>query len=374
MLNPILYQALKRRFGNVHIGNAEQPAVGLMVANNQGKMINVPKYGETYSVNCPYCMDGRQRLQFSYLWGVDSTGFDIGPKQLVYCFNTSNRCFDDQPSRLVDLQFSVLGPINYKGVTRESLHEPEVREIPAETEIPGTIIPLHELALDHPACAYMADRGFDPWEYSHSHGVGYCDVATYKYSTMGGRLYIPVTFENKLAGWQGRFSAPASFNLKAMRIPKYYTYKYMRPNVMYNFDVANTYSVIIACEGVTKAWRIGPQSFAYFGSRFGIARAQHIAQDFDSKRWLVFMPDGKEWQQNGDIGPTAPGVIALLRQHLPADRIVPVQLEPDADPGDMDTDILRKLIELQLHRAGWRGDLDATRGVFDYLPSRRYVT
>lgn len=372
VLNPTLYAALQRAFGDVRIGQRGQPAIKELGFRPNGAQYWQEKHGEAYYVNCPFCKETRKRLHISHLWCVRDDQAETSHKSYIHCFNTDGLCTDDPYNRDA-LLYRVYGSLTYRQLpSKASLHLPDAREQPLQTEMPGDVVSLRALPLTHSACRYVISRGFSPEWLADTYGVGYCTTAVSPYYTMQHRLFVPITMRGKLEGWQGRYLGNIDF--KKMQIPKYYTYRYLGSNVLYNYDVACKYDVIVITEGVTKAWVIGPQSMCYFGV-LTAARAAELSQVLKPDGRIVFLPDGDTWRplQNGNV--KAVKMLNTLYQYMPASQIVPLQLPDGMDPGDMLPADCRNMIVNGLRYSGWTGDYDhKTDFVPEALqPRRRYI-
>src|SRR5262249_29188037 len=113
---------------------------------------------------------------------------------------------------------------------------------------PGQVVLLPELPDNHPALAYLRQRGLDPGELSRVWQVCYCTQAMAAFPMAQDRLIIPVFLNGICVGWQARHIGDRSW--KQERLPKYITMPAMpRRLVLYNHDLARQQPLVVVCEG-----------------------------------------------------------------------------------------------------------------------------
>ncbi|MCU0978820.1 MAG: hypothetical protein MUF25_06590 [Pirellulaceae bacterium] len=168
-LNPQLYEALRRQFGEVAIHNQGQPAQTTTLPNwsRNGLLQTQVTGGEYYCVNCPFCSDTRQRLNFNYLWATDDNG-NIGKANLylVHCFNENCVTTRQTQLELIDM----VCPLGHRlqGLTRPIRTENDwCDQIPAEhlrIRLPKGLVSVNHSTKAAPAGEYLRSRGYDPGE------------------------------------------------------------------------------------------------------------------------------------------------------------------------------------------------------------------
>ena len=90
-LNSVLYERLSEEFRRVDVTNEGMPARVTYWPDHvyrQGRLkAQVSDWGETYHVNCPFCIDTRRRLYLSHLWGVRDQRTRDDMLHLAFCQN-----------------------------------------------------------------------------------------------------------------------------------------------------------------------------------------------------------------------------------------------------------------------------------------------
>jgi len=265
MLNPALYEALRRTFGEEpEIGNDGIEAVfscppikRTRLGRKTKRYAVVEHWGEIYILNCPLCGDTRHRLYFSHLFG-SSTKMNT----VTYYFGRLYKCQNEgcnlgrQLDRMTIDESVVVKtkPRAYTGIMLQT------------SELPKGCLPLMNTDVPQRVMDYLYQRKFPPEELAHEYFVHYAPKgATYQFREetrkfFDERLIIPVIQGRRLVGWQGR---------RCQDIPKD-KYKYLNSDIkksscLYNRDIAMFHRDIVVVEGVTDCWRIGPESVALFG-------------------------------------------------------------------------------------------------------------
>ncbi len=294
-LNPGLYSILHQKFGGVKVAAPGQRVIGsyqLDPLTGKPRFISRQK-GEQYAVNCPFCNDTRKRLYFSYKWGIwdnDSNSFNY---HLINCFNQDCiKAIDGAKDQLVE---TVLGYRN-RNVRNNALQlfNPEQEAvIDIKARMPGKVIPLNELSVDHRANVYIRSRGFDPPDICKDYRVGFCTSAEREYSNAENRIIIPIYMHNELKGWQARYVGERDW--KQCRFPKYYTMPGTKTGAcLYNYDTAKDYNVVVVCEGPTDAWAVGPEAVSVFGKTLKPAQETLLLSTWGNDTIiLLFDPDAE---------------------------------------------------------------------------------
>jgi hypothetical protein len=153
---------------------------------------------------------------------------------------------------------------------------------------PGCMIPLDHLPSDHHAVMYLQRRGYDPVLLAEFWGVAYCAYSAFK--GLRGRLYVPISQNSILVGWQGRW--PGDLDWDAKGISKYYTMPGLRKGqLLYNLDLARQQPLVVVCEGVTDVWSVGSAGVALFGKKVaGNSCVSWSSTGPTSLLWCCWMP------------------------------------------------------------------------------------
>jgi hypothetical protein len=335
VLNPDLYRALVARFGKVRVCNEGQH----MLTRKIRSAMRYDQYeervveaGEQYCVCCPYCGDTRFRLYVSYRWNTKDKGGRPFGRHLIQCFNeacdTSN--FRDQ------LQTYIVRHVN----TRSYHGELQKAESFKAVDLPGMCIPLHMLPHDHPACAYLKNRRFDPDELSKVWNVHYCQSTAVDENgfvpgtkvhahLVQGRIIFPAYRAGVMVGYQARAIAEHQI--------KYYTMPGFRKQYMlYNGDRAKDYDFGVVVEGVLDAIRVGPQSVALLGKSMSWRQRELILAYWGSGALCILLdPDAVKETERAQ---------KLLNPQSFRWGSFCLTLQPGTDPGDMNRDELWALI------------------------------
>lgn len=336
-LNPGLYARLRRHFGPVKIVNEGQAFQATAVKDVEGaRRLSFVKTGEYYRINCPRCGDTRFRLYVNHMYGQrDAHGRWM--KFLAVCYN--EHCLEkdgalrsfaetlaDDTAPLVDL------PVRRGVMTAQS------EEFPP----PGPCTPLHELPLTHPACAYLAGRGFDPDLLGRYYGVGYCEDS--RYSLARNRIYIPVWDGGKLRGWQCRYVGELDWKGpdKKTLPPKYFTCpgSHCRSQYIYGWETMREWRTGVLVEGPMDRWGFGPMAGSVFGNTVTDHQMKKIIAVF-RKRSLVFLLDPEEFESA-----RTRRTIEELHRAMPG-RFAPVKLPEGTDPGSLERSFQRAYVREQ---------------------------
>ena len=309
LLAPELFHALQKAFGKVKISHRGEAAVSYVEHSFEGTRTRYRSLGEIYIFCCPFCGDTRFRCWVSHLYGQPDQTTGRPMMRVWGCFNEScNR----NEGRNDDFHLLLIGGahVAHDRIWPElSSNGKSVRHIATP---PGTIIPLAELGPRHQAKIYIADRGFDPDELSASYSVGYCIDADDEFAPALNRLYIPVTYNGKLVGWQAR-----ALHEEAKK-PYYNMLGFSIGDYLYNFDKASKGRCIVIVEGVFDAWSVGQEAMALFGKVITAKKREKLLSLAPKEPLIISMIDPKETE-------AFDAAIEILRPIFPG-RVLPVRL------------------------------------------------
>lgn len=352
VLNPYLYNRLNKVFA--HDGGVRRIANrGVEAAITHIKRVKDGKYrtqidgGEKYVLNCPFCGDTKGRLYVGYLYGTaDDADDGRFHYNLAVCFRRDclkenwwklrNNVVSDFESDRKFLAMAKLRP-------GQSVARDPNKLVPVSP--PGAVVTLTELPSDHIALQYLRDqRKYDPEELAKVWRVGVC-LESSEFWTMEGRIYVPMTMDNVLVGWQGRW--PRDLNWKTATIPKYYNLPGMPKSLMlYGYDTAKNYPTVVLCEGVSDVWRIGPQGCALLGKTLSPPLADLVVKTW-GKGVIIILLDGndpdaveKANRIERQLKPRVEGVVINAR---PPDGL---------DPGMIPREQLWELLTIEAEAAG----------------------
>jgi hypothetical protein len=333
-LCPSLYQSLELHFGRVLIANEGERLYSHPSTDPRTgrRWTRVDYPGEQYRVDCPRCNDTKGRLYIGHRFAEFN--------HLAICHNEN--CYSSPQARrqLYLLLFRTRSPVSPavragKGAGRASCPT-------AVPQLPGEVVPLADLPPDHPAVAYVSERGFDPTGLSREYGIGFCTKASPGFKTAEGRLIIPVTIGGKLVGWQARFVGER--NWKACPVPKYWTMPGMAvKNTLYNWDRAQVAGFGVLVEGVTDVWSVGPHAFAAFGKSISVAQYHRIEAGFRDRPLVVLL--------DGDASRETTAIVRWLSDRRPS-GVVRVTLPDGRDPADFAAGELDAMIRVEAERQG----------------------
>jgi hypothetical protein len=269
-LNPILYAALKRRFGTVKISSVGVPMKWRVEYDTFGRRhLDVYQGGEQYSVCCPLCGDTKYRLWIGHSWlTIPSKEFprlthnircETGRGCQVYREEFYRQFLDDigTPSGAAEM-FAQLAP---------QVEIPPLR-------LPLGCVPLQSLQADHKACQFLNVKynGLTPEYLGKVYGALFTEQHDELYPKARNRVIFPILVDGQLAGWQGRAIDGSE--------PKWMFNPHFR-KCFYNGDNVHESQIPIICEGITNAIACGPNGIAIFG------------KDLDDERCVAF---AKKWR------------------------------------------------------------------------------
>jgi hypothetical protein len=288
-LNPQLYAALKRKFnGNVRIVNEGIKNVWRTVFKGDKKERELISRGQNFATDCPFCNDTRQRLYISYEWGVDDPITGRPDLRLANCFN--EQCLSYNPHYREVLFFEILYG---KPINRTAIRPGRIRE-PGTYTPPGVTVPINELATDHIAYQYLANRGFNLTILSKVYKISWCQSSDNK--MVANRIIIPIISEDKEIGWLGRLAHDSALaSSSGRKIPKYYNMPNLRSErLLYNFDLAKQFKTLIIVEGAFDSIVVGAPSVGVFGktvSNYNLDRLMSHVTKNDVLVVIAFDPD-----------------------------------------------------------------------------------
>lgn len=319
-LNPLLYGLLHHKFGSVRIHNMGCTAQSRFVRSeiDPTRVVEVPcTSGEYYAVCCPFCTDQNHKLWINYRYGSEINK-QTGKREKTYlalCYR--NDCLRT-PGRSEQLEDLIFGQHRRGLLTPPLLQVEDEFAPPPVITPPGDIVPLTDLPVDHPALTYLRGRNFDPAELSQQYSVGFCAEPYHGYSLMRNRIYIPITLNGQLVGWQGRVVGDAGQ-------PKYYNSQGMQKSrILYNYDVAAKQPYVVVVEGIPSVWRIGAASVCLFGKTMAHWQRITIATTWVKKPVFILL-------DNDAAKETEKCFADLCRHDVQA---IPVFLPDSRDPAD----------------------------------------
>jgi hypothetical protein len=327
---------LQRNFGKVKIVNPGAHFRCAVEHNRATGRCTVEKLqgGEEYAVNCPACGDTRQRLYVNHMMGVRVAG--IVQDRLFTCFNEGISCFPEVVNLLEDMldgktfpkiQVEDLPPLTTDQIVYESAT--------AHAQVnPAFATRLDKLDPQHPACAYMVSRGFNPAFLGSYWGCYYAADPNRRLRYAYCRIIIPLLYENVTVGYQAR----AIPNHTPQQQPKYWTAAGCKKSFFLGgYDYAKNHDFVVVCEGPTKKWRIGSPAVDILGSSLSQGQVNQLLATWKDRTGpIVFVSDpGMEatWQENA----------AKLVPHITDMRRI-VVVHPKTDAGDMAAEDIRGLI------------------------------
>jgi len=297
--------------------------------------------GDEIRVNCPFCGNGSNKYK---MW--------VNP----FKYHGIYHCWSCDKSGSVK---ALLG-------TGDFVVQKKQTEVKGTKEMrsPGTIIDINQVAHSNDAYRYLTsvrDRVFDVDYLTDTFGVKYCSKG-YKFRMRGteyntaNSLVFPIWMNNEIAGWQSRLVYdPAKLDdttCAALGFPKE-DGKYLRPSkyftstgmqksqVLYNFDLAKRYPMVVLTEGVFDVFSVGPQAVAALGKDYHDNQISLIKTYWDHAV-ILLDPEDKTAKARRRLVKELSGVI----------EVTEVNLKYYSDPGSAPTEEIWR----QIH-----GQIDADR-------------
>jgi hypothetical protein len=337
MLNPVLYEKLIERFGEVRVRHEGEPFRGRYVADLArlgAKKLLKDWPGEEYVICCPFCGDTRFRLTINHRWGVWDEVVGHRNLWLANCYN--ERCLSD-PARCRAFYEYV-----YRGKAADGLCVITNGEAAPAQPIrpPGMIMLLDELKRlqpKHDAIVYLERRGFSVEYLAREFKIGVVadsDVAAYR-----GRIYVPIYSQQELKGWQLR-------STNDEHKTRWYSCPGMKKSaLLYNEDTAFQHRVIVLVEGATSAWAVGKRAVASFGKSISKEQWRKLEHVITANRGLLCLmldPDdipSSDESHHLNIAYRQSQEYTGLKH-----RVVRVWLPPGTDPASVPPDLLKTLL------------------------------
>lgn len=328
-LNPVLYNLLVKKFGQVKISSEGCHAHYQRIPDpfNPGRTIEQAAFwGEYYCVRCPFCNDHSPRLWINHLYASEVKDGRRQFTHLAVCYNNQCLSLPGRREQLEQLIFGMGAHLRPRALPVKAVTTPYV---PKPVTAPGTIVPLRDLPPDHPAREYLLSRRFDPDKLSDSFNIGFvADTAEGVSLACRGRIYIPVVQNGDLLGWQCRGITPDAK-------PKYLNAPAMhKASLLYNFDTAREQPFVIVVEGVPSVWRLGAASVCLFGKSLSMAQHNLIVRTWNKKP--VFLMLDKDAQVEMQHAAT------LLRKTMA--HVITIPLPDARDPADYSFDEITDIV------------------------------
>jgi hypothetical protein len=343
-LNPLLFSMLEHRFGEVRIANEGVPAMikSLKDPLNPGRILRSGSWGEYYCICCPFCNDDRHKLWVNHLYGAE-----LDPKTgrrkdtyLATCYK--NNCLNDHGKR-EQFEDMVFG-LNKRRLPKMHIKHVEVAARTAVDDV-GETVSLTELPEHHPAIEYLRERSFEPAELAEQFGVGVClNPSQDRYRIMRGRIYIPITFNGKLVGWQGRAVGNADKTVKYYNAPGT-----PKSQLLYNYDQAINEPIVIVVEGVPSVWRLGKAAVCIFGKTLSWWQQNTLVTGWTGKPVFVMF--------DNDAAAETEKAVHLLTER--GANVVPVFLPDNRDPADYTRAELFEILSSAASAVGVSADLSS---------------
>jgi hypothetical protein len=291
VLNPTLFEALKREFGEVKVTDQGTAMDGRHVRYPGGRArLVVTTSGEYYRVSCPFCNDTRYRLWINHRWGVRDPVTGSRHRWAAVCYNED--CLAREEHR-VELIERTSWYHRSAGEGRVSLRPGQLVEYGRPKPLPADFVRLDALKKGHPARKYVKGRGFDPDRVAARWGVGYSADGPFPGRGVG-RLVIPIyrviDGTAQVWGWQARRLNDDE------RLPKYFTAPDLKKSaLLYGTErVKPGTGPVAVCEGPIDVWRFGKDAVALFGNhasdyqvrllcRLAVGRPLVVALDGDAR-------------------------------------------------------------------------------------------
>jgi len=307
MLNPPLYNALVKKFGDVKISRENDPAQYSIPSgkyscftSKQTKYADLDDWGESYEVCCPVCGDTRHRLRFCHLWGEKVV--PKGTKKPVYfgtycfhCYNEGCHKKQDMWNKLKDLDIDKTDEVatfNSKKVSFKKI-------VDVDIALPKGALPLIDNALPGYVKDYLKDRELDIEELNDIYMCKYVPAGlewqsedkTHTVTFYEDRLLIPIMQKGIQVSWQAR-----RFNDDADTLKYLFPPGCKKNHYLYNMDNALLHSDLVICEGVTDVWRVGQNAVALFGKSLSPMHVElmRVLWGFDGKAVIALDPDAEK--------------------------------------------------------------------------------
>ena len=326
-LNPALYGALRRLFGEVRIYKEGQPPA----LSRRNGTIHVVDGGEEYAVCCPFCGDRRFRLYINHRYYHPN---DPGKHLFAWrahCFN--EECLEDAANR-ARLREIIIRAVSSMPVD-PALSEP-VQAEPRPVSLPDRLLPLAE-AAEHleEIRDFLRSRHIDP-DSMHRWEAYIClDDSSINY----GRIVVPIrtvgydAHGNYAPGMVVGYQTRSIDGLVSRDHLKYRSVGRIGMG-LYNIVPAVRSGRVILVEGFLDAWRVGPAGVPVLGSSLSHAQADIMIRMCRNVP-VTIMLDGDAVKKAKDIYRTlsSAGIDCRL-------AVLPGRL----DPCDLDSESLDRVL------------------------------
>lgn len=340
-LNSELYTRLQRNVSTVKIANTGERFVSTVKRGLNGRPKElVSQTGEYYRVCCPFCKDTRHRLWVNHRYGVVDASTRSKNTHLAICYNES--CLQ-HPARRQQFENMIFVGMNWAHrksvvVDRGASQEDKVRTV----DPPGVLIPVDQLDVASSAVSYLVGRGYDPVELGQKFNVSYCEFADARYPAAEGRIVASLMVDGQLVGWQCRYVGDVDW--KSAGFAKYYTRPGMPKRLMlYNYDQAKNFPLVVLTEGITDVWSVGPQAVALLGKKLHSAQERILWQTWGHGTLVVML--------DADARSEAEDIVRRLGPKF-SRGVVPVYLD-GVDPGELDREFVWDIINNEMKNSGY---------------------
>lgn len=159
---------------------------------------------------------------------------------------------------------------------------------PVTVALPGTKGVLHPRAI-----RYLERRNFDPDRLIEQYDIRSTDqIGSYNF-----RIVIPVIHMGQVVSYQGRdYTGKSSIKYKACLPTKE---AFPIKNTLYGQHLVKS-NAVLACEGVTDAWRLGPGAVALYGISYTTGQLLALAR-YD--RVFVLMDKDDDVEVESEVSP-----------------------------------------------------------------------
>lgn len=317
--------------------------------------------GEEFRIDCPFCLDTKQRLYLNHLWGTVDSLTNSRILWLAQCFNESCTSDFENRKQLFEMIYGdAVRPIYTDDLNAvEETPKPEIK-----VRLPGELVPLDILARnkpDHEAINWCYARGLDPYELSNVYGVGYCVLARKSDSVISRRLVVPIYDIKKgvteLVAWTARKLADDRPG------PKWMHSVAPMQNILYGIGTAAKYQTIVVVEGPGDKWSVGLNAVAMFNKIISPGKASILAKVINRRK----QPEKSAIVILLDPMQDAVAISKGKRHHIETAcdlltsqvqcPVLPVYLPKFADPGSLDSSFIWACIK----KASWKENIYVSR-------------
>jgi hypothetical protein len=296
ILNPVLYNALRARFGAVKVASPGEryEMHAMRDPENPYKVIEECVHaGEYYCVCCPYCKDERFRLWVNHMWNTRGPDGRIVGRNLIICYNEGCDMFGfHKQLHFFSKDVPRIGAKHIQGL-EEELFKP--------VTLPGKCTPINTLSTWHPAVRYLTNGRLTPLQQAVVHQpealwndwrVCYCEKAEHNkgYATefVENRLIFPIYRRGVMVGWQARAIDNTT--------PKYYTRpRTPKRHLLVNGDRAKMFPIGVVVEGFFDAFAVGHCAVAALGKHLSYWQLKELRNFYaDGMVCLLLDPDAAE--------------------------------------------------------------------------------